>query len=111
MAVVGGTHFPVKSDTIAQTCPPRPPRLVSNPHSNGTTHHGDTCAGPVLLLRTRGKVQVHVYRGIRNPQRILRVLIGDAKIIRVRLDPAERELRALLDNLHGHHKIKTPPLP
>jgi hypothetical protein len=46
---------------------------------------------------------VHVYRGIRYPQWVLRALTCNAKVVRVRLDPTERELRALLDDLHGHH--------
>ena len=44
-------------------------------------------------------MQVHVYHGIWYPQRVLRTLIRDPQIIRVRLDPAKRELRALLDHL------------
>ena len=42
---------------------------------------------------------MHIYHGIRYPQRVQRTLIRDPEIIRVRLDPAKRELRALLDNL------------
>ena len=42
---------------------------------------------------------MHIYHGIRYPQRVQRTLIRDPEIIRVRLDPAKRQLRALLDNL------------
>ena len=42
---------------------------------------------------------MHIYHGIWYPQRVQRTLIRDPEIIRVRLDPAKRELRALLDNL------------
>jgi hypothetical protein len=45
---------------------------------------------------------VYVNHGIRYAQWVLRALSGDAKVVRVRLDPTERELCALFDNLDGH---------
>ena len=42
---------------------------------------------------------MYLNRGIRYTQWVLRALSGDAKIVRVRLDSTERELRALFDNL------------
>lgn len=63
MAVVGGTHFPVKRDTIAQICP-NPPPFSTNSTLKETAYHSDTCTRPVLLLRTRRKVQMQVHRGI-----------------------------------------------
>ena len=42
---------------------------------------------------------MYLNRGIRYMQWVLRALSGDAKIVRVRLDSTERELRALFDNL------------
>jgi len=42
---------------------------------------------------------MRIYNGTWYPQRVLRTLIRDPEIIQVRLDPAKRELRALLDNL------------
>jgi hypothetical protein len=107
MAVVGGTQFPVKRDTTAQTCAANWPRLAPDlPFTEAemaTAHHGDACAGSILLLRTRREVQVHVYRGIWYPQWVLCALTCNAKVVRVRLDPTERELGALLDDLHGRH--------
>jgi hypothetical protein len=46
-------------------------------------------------------MQMDVYRGIWYPQWVLRAHTRNVKIVRVRLDPTERKLRALLDNLHG----------
>ena len=54
---------------------------------------------------------MHIYHGIQYPQRVQRTLIHDLEIIRVRLDPAERELRALLYNfttLTGELEMPTP---
>jgi hypothetical protein len=48
---------------------------------------------------------VYVNQGIRYAQWVLRALSGDAKIVRVRLDPTERELRTLFDNLDRHQQI------
>ena len=45
---------------------------------------------------------MYVYHGIRYAQRVLRALSGNAKIVRVGLDPTERKLRTLLDNLDRH---------
>jgi hypothetical protein len=50
---------------------------------------------------------VYVDHGIRYAQRVLRALSGDAniaKIVRMRLDPTERELRALFDSLDRHQQ-------
>ena len=106
MAVVGGTHFPVKRDTIAQTCM----TVILAPkfpfRKKRTAYHGDTRTWPILLLRTCGKVQMYVYRSIRHAQWVLRPFIGDAKIVRVRLDPTKSELRALFDYLDSHQPKK-----
>jgi len=48
---------------------------------------------------------VYVNPGVRYAQRVLRALSGDAKVVRVCLDPTERELRALFDNLNRHQQI------
>jgi hypothetical protein len=46
---------------------------------------------------------VHVYLGIRYSQWVLRALTCNAEVVGVRLDPTERELSALLDDLHDRH--------
>ena len=105
MAVVGGTHFSIKRGTVAQTCT-RPTIVIftPNPLKRRTTYHSDTSIRPILLLRTCGKVYVYVNHGIWYAQWVLRALSGDGKIVRVRLDPTERELRALFDNLDRHQQ-------
>jgi hypothetical protein len=40
----------------------------------------------------------------------LRELIGKAEVVRVRLDPTDREIHALLENLHNHTLVKTSTL-
>jgi hypothetical protein len=74
---------------------------MRNPNRGRITsaYHGDTCTRSILLLSTRRKMQMHIYHSIRYPQRVQRTFIRNPEIIRVRLDPAKRELRALLDNL------------
>jgi hypothetical protein len=44
-------------------------------------------------------MQGHVYHRVWYPQRVLRTLARDPEIVRVRLDPAKRKFRALLDHL------------
>jgi hypothetical protein len=79
-AVVGGTHFPVKRNTIAQTCTrPMTGILASNPLKKSRLR---TIATPALgpsffCVLAEG---VHV-------RQVLRALSGDAKIVRVRLEP------------------------
>lgn len=110
MAVVGGTLFPVKRDTIAQTYGQDgrnfSTRSTENPTQKRSAYHGDTRTWSILLLRTCGKVQVYVYRGIWHAQWVLRALIGDAKIVRVVLDPSKSEVRALFDYLNSHQQKK-----
>jgi hypothetical protein len=48
--------------------------------------------------------QVDVNHGIRYAQWVLRALSRDAKIVCVRLDPTERKLSALFDNLDKHQQ-------
>jgi hypothetical protein len=104
MAVVGGTHFPVKRDTIAQTCTRQDILVPNHVKKKRVAYHSNTCTRSIFLLRSGRKVQMYVYHGIGHAQRVLRALIGDAKIVRVRLDPTECKLCALFDYLDSHQQ-------
>jgi hypothetical protein len=57
-AIVGGTHFPVKTDTIAQSCTRPTTRHFSTKPTQKmrSTYHSDTSTRSILLLCTCGKV-------------------------------------------------------
>ncbi len=85
------------------------------------THHCNASTGTIFLGGASGQVQMYV-DGLGQFQRVLRPLVSDAQVVRVFLDPAQRQFAALFDDLndpnstHGYApnaetKLTSPKLP
>ena len=74
---------------------------------NEGADHGDARGWPVFLDRARGQVQVDVDR-VRDLERVLRTHLRYVQIVRMALNPAERELAALFNDLRGPRSALVP---
>ena len=102
IAIFVGTHAPVNNDTNAHVCTSISLIIHIPPRMENDTHHCNPSTWPIFLLRPRREMEVYINR-VRDLQRILQPRIRNTQIIRVHLDPAQRKLATLLDNLQPTH--------